>query len=194
MPRTKNTIKAEDKKQVLSPFDIINKMFTNHEAFMKFSDLDLSRNYFIINERMSIQYPMQAQVFNHYKINPAQVIRCWETFIRIQGYNRVPGFIYAKGKKKSAEENYKNFKKIPDKTLSSYAAKRNFSVKDVKFALEIYPEQVHKDIEKYEKELKYIEDLKKFKLTKEKDTDSNENNNEIESESNISFDPNGSMF
>ena len=130
MPRTKNTIKAEDKKQVLSPFDIINKMFTNHEAFMKFSDLDLSRNYFIINERMSIQYPMHAQVFNYYKINPAQVIRCWETFIRTQGYNREFQDLYMlKERKNQQKKIIKNLKKYQIKLYLLMQLKEIFLLK-----------------------------------------------------------------
>lgn len=166
MPRKKTTDTkvAESKPKTLSPFDVLKMMFENHDAFMKLSEKDLSSNYFIINERMSIQYPMQAAVFNHAKINPAEVVKCWESFIRQQGYTKTPGFIFIQGKKKAAETLKATKAKWPDKLIREYAAKRGISYRDVYAALDLFPDQMSDDLKGYEKILKEIEDAKKMTI------------------------------
>lgn len=91
-----------DKPKSISPFDIIKMMFMNDGEFEKLSNIILSKNYFMINRILAIQFPIQAQFFNKLNIDTANVIRSWRTFVVMKyGYGRVPGFVYTKGAKKS---------------------------------------------------------------------------------------------
>lgn len=164
MPKKKATEETSKPKQI-GPFDILKLMFTNRLEFWKISDDILSKNYFIINERMSIQFPMQAAVFNHLKINPVQVVKCWTEFIQKKGYNSVPGFIFIQGKKKAADTNLVKKKKFPEKTLEEYAWYLKVSIKELRFAFDLYPLEMSNEIEAWEKQKQELEKIKTLSLS-----------------------------
>ena len=92
------------KPKAIGPYDIVKMMFTNVAEFDKLSNSILSRNFFMINRIMSIQYPLQAQCFNNLHVNNADAVKCWKNFIVSKlGYGKVPGFVFTKGAKASAE-------------------------------------------------------------------------------------------
>ena len=176
MPKKKAL--EEEKPKQIGPFDILKLMFVNRPEFWKIPDSTLAKYYFIINERMSIQFPMQAAVFNHLKINPAEVVKCWTEFVQKKGYNTVPGFIFIQGKKKAADTNLEKKKKYPEKTISEYAWHLKVSPKDLKFAMSLYPVQVSSEIDKWEKQKQELEKLKTMSLAamkREADGDISEN-------------------
>lgn len=164
MPKRKATEEAPKPKQI-GPFDILKLMFVNRPEFWKTPNDVLAKNYFIINERMSIQFPMQAAVFNHAKINPAEVIKCWTDYIQKKGYNSVPGFVFIQGKKKAADTNLVQKKKYPEKTLQDFAWHMNLSMKDLKYAMSIYPVQVANEIDTWEKQKADLEKMKSLSLS-----------------------------
>lgn len=155
----KKSTSSESKPKTIGPFDIIGYIFSNQEEFKKLPDNILEKNYFIINDRFSINFPMQAAVFNHYKINGAMVVKCWAKFIQRFNYNRTPSWMFIKGKAKTAEIK-KSDNNLTKSEIRQYADHMDVSVKDVEFALELYPEQTLKEIKDY---LKYLEDLEKLK-------------------------------
>lgn len=90
------------KPKAIGPYDIIKMMFTDREGFDKLSNLMLSKNFFMINRILSIQFPEQAQCFNRLNIDHANVIKSWRNFCVMKlGYGRVPSFVYTKGAKAS---------------------------------------------------------------------------------------------
>ena len=163
MPKKKATEEAPKPKQI-GPFDIIKLMFVDRPAFWKVPSDILAKNYFIINERMSIQFPMQAAVFNHLKINPAEVVKCWCEFVQKKGMNSVPGFVFIQGKKKAADTNLVQKKRYPEKLLQEFSWGHNLSVKDTKFALDLYPVQMSQEIEDWDKKRQDMEKLKSVSL------------------------------
>jgi hypothetical protein len=59
-------------------FDIVKLIFNNKEKEWKsVSKIDKSRNFFMINRIMAIQFPVQANQFNKLKIVPAPVVDWW---------------------------------------------------------------------------------------------------------------------
>ena len=91
------------KPKAIGPYDIVKMMFTNVAEFDKLSNSILSRNFFMINRIMSIQYPLQAQCFNNLHVNNADAVKCWKNFIVSKlGYGKVPGFVFTKGAKANA--------------------------------------------------------------------------------------------
>lgn len=152
-PKKKRTTKkketAEPKPKVAlgpGPFDIIKRMFTDPAGIGDIPDVVLSRNAFIINERMSIAFPLQAQVFNNTRADQAQCVRCWDTFIRQRMFGRVPQFIYEKGKKKAEEATAAVAVKASEKEIREYAMHARCSVKDVRNLIDLYPEAGVKDV------------------------------------------------
>jgi hypothetical protein len=88
-------------------FDIIKLIFSK-KGWERVSGLDKSRNFFMINRIMSIQFPIQAQQFNKSKINPIPVTDWWNGAMSSH-YKNTPPWIYTKTKKsekKSKEENF----------------------------------------------------------------------------------------
>lgn len=144
--------KAEKGPKKISPFDIINMMFTRKEEFNQLSDLTLANNYFMINRVFSIKYPIQGQLFNNLDINKAEVIKCWQKFLTTyENPNRVPYFVYTKGSKRSSEEQSTTIN-IKKQDILDYAKKYNLSIKDVE------------DIILFNREgfLNQVEEMKKF--------------------------------
>lgn len=131
MPRKKkeNIEEQEVKKpKAIGPFDIINMMFTKPDEFNKLSNLILSKNFFMINRVFSIQFPMQAAVFNKLNINTSDVIKCWRNFLVKQYGNKVPYFVYTKGYKKTTE--LQEDVEIPKDTKEQYCKHYDLSLKD----------------------------------------------------------------
>lgn len=88
-------------------FDIVKTIF-NKRGWEKVSSLDKSRNFFMINRIMSIQFPIQANQFNKNRINPIPVVDWWHDAMS-NYFKAVPNWIYTKTKKsekKTKEESF----------------------------------------------------------------------------------------
>jgi hypothetical protein len=67
----------------------------------------------MINRIMSINFPVQANQFNHLKINPSSSVDWWHgTLINL--YTKPPYWIYTKTKKKESQktENKKDYSEV----------------------------------------------------------------------------------
>ena len=137
----------------MSPFDIINLIFTNYNEFNKLSDIILDKNFFIINRVFSIKYPEQSQFFNKLSINKAKVIRYWAYFITAkEGYGKVPYFVYTKGAKKQNENNKtKSIFNIDKNIIYEYCKRYNINLKDFENLKSLYQNELLEDIKRYEK-------------------------------------------
>ena len=83
-------------------FDIIKKMFSD-KNWEDVGKNDKARNFFMINRIMSINFPIQANQFNHLKINPSSSVDWWhKTLINL--YTKPPYWIYTKTKKKDSQK------------------------------------------------------------------------------------------
>ena len=57
---------AEKKPNIL--FDTLSALFNNKEYIANLTNESIRQNIFMINRRLAIQYPLQAQVFNNSKV------------------------------------------------------------------------------------------------------------------------------
>ena len=102
----------ERKQNVL--FDTLASLFNNKEYINGLTQESIKQNSFMINRRLAIMYPLQAQVFNNSKVNPVDVLHFWSDYL----YNGKfpPRWIYTAGAAKSQA-------KKDDKKLLNYRLK-----------------------------------------------------------------------
>lgn len=121
-------------------FDVVKTIFKKDKDWDKVSRNDKVRNFFMINRIMSIQFPIQADQFNHTKILPRPVVDWWHDTLS-KHYTRMPGWIFTKTKKS------KN-KTVPtsdieiDKSIEEFvASKYEVSLRDLSDLKRFYPEK-----------------------------------------------------
>ena len=84
-------------------FDIVKSIFSSKaESWKPVGQIDKSRNFFMINRLMSIQFPIQANQFNKLKVNPVYVVDWWRDTLS-KRYSKPPTWIYTKTKKATKE-------------------------------------------------------------------------------------------
>jgi hypothetical protein len=85
-------------------FDIVKNIFsTNDKNWKSVGRIDKSRNFFMVNRIMSIQFPIQANQFNKLKVTPAPVVDWWRDTLSHR-FSKPPVWIYAKTKKVEKQE------------------------------------------------------------------------------------------
>lgn len=110
---------------------------------------DKRKNFFIIQRRMAIQHPLQAQALNGLKINQEQAIDVWQRFLK-KKYSKTPFWMYTKGVKKAKEEKERKIN-IPIALIEDYAKRHKLDLKTVYEALDMFPKEMQKEIKDFEK-------------------------------------------
>lgn len=140
-------------------FEILNALFSNKEYISNLTDQTMKQHCFMINRRIAIKYPLQAQVFNNNKVYAPDVVKFWSDFL--YSGHRPPGWIYTAGAAKSqAKKNEKS--KITQQMIKDYSLRNNISQKEVLTAIKFYFDDVLKEMLEYE-------DIKKQLNSYEKD-------------------------
>ena len=147
---------ADKKPNIL--FDTLNALFTNKEYIVNLTNESIKQNIFMINRRIAIQYPLQAQVFNNNKVNPIDVLKFWSDFLYTG--RRPPGWIYTAGAAKSQAKKAAKAKVSPS-MIKEYSLKYNISQKDVLACLRFFPEELLQEITEYEELKKQINSYEK---------------------------------
>jgi hypothetical protein len=84
-------------------FDVVKNIFSqDNKKWVQVSKNDKSRNFFMINRIMAIQFPNIANQFNKIKINPDATVDWWRNNLSSR-YSRPPSWIYTKTIKKEAK-------------------------------------------------------------------------------------------
>ena len=130
-------------------FELTKIMFEDPVAYKQVTPGEKRKHFFMINRRMSIQFPLQADILQHIKISEEAVIDFWQKFLR-QQYNKTPYWMFIKGTKKQKENKEKKID-IKESSLKSYAIINGFDFKSIKETLEIYPEELKNEIKSFEK-------------------------------------------
>lgn len=130
-------------------FELIKIMFEDSKSYNKINPGEKKKHFFMINRRMSVKFPLQAQVLQHLKIDEVSVVDFWQYFLRKQ-YNKTPYWMYTKGIKKSKELKEKKTN-IKETLIKEYAIKHNLDIRSVKDALEFFPKEMKKEIQTFEK-------------------------------------------
>jgi hypothetical protein len=124
-------------------FDIVKLIFNKKDAEWKnVGKNDKTRNFFMINRIMAINFPIQANQFNKIKITPAPVVDWWRDTLSPK-YTRTPQWIFTKTKKKDSEkdkEQKKNFDVAEDFIRDRY----RISKRDLLQLKTFYPQKYEK--------------------------------------------------
>lgn len=118
-------------------FDIVKLIFTNKPKEWKtVGKIDKSRNFFMINRIMSIQFPTQANQFNKLKVVPAPVVDWWHDILSVR-FSRPPAWLYTKTNKKESvkSEETKTSEAVEDFIRDKYRVSR----KDLDTIKKFYP-------------------------------------------------------
>ena len=83
-------------------FDVIKTIFKKGKAWDEVGKNDKVKNFFMINRIMSVQFPIQANQFNHTKVSPRPVIDWWHDTMS-NYYSKTPPWIFTKTKKKEGK-------------------------------------------------------------------------------------------
>jgi len=128
-------------------FELTKIMFESPQEYYKVTPGEKKKHFFMINRRMSIQFPLQAQVLQHIRINDVAVIDFWQNHLR-KHYNKTPGWMYTKGVKKSQEEKEHKIS-IKDETVKDFAMKFGYDLKSVREAIKFFPEEMKKELKRF---------------------------------------------
>ena len=121
-------------------FDVVKTIFKKDKDWDKVSRNDKVRNFFMINRIMSIQFPIQAEQFNHTKILPRPVVDWWHDTLS-KHYTRMPGWIFTKTKKSKNKTAPTSDIEI-DKSIEEFVAnKYEVSLRDLSNLKRFYPEK-----------------------------------------------------
>ena len=130
-------------------FDIIKALFCDKDYIENLPKQSIISNYFMINRRLAINYPLQAQVFNNNKINEVDVIKFWADFLN-NGKAYAPKWIYTPGANKS-QDKAQSKKKVTNAQIEKFAKYYNINKKDINTALDFFNEEMTAEILDFDK-------------------------------------------
>ena len=128
----------------MNPFEVIKSFFNSN--WKSVTIIDKSKNFFMINRICSIQFPVQANYFNHIKISPPEVIDFWKILLSSK-YKSSPSWTWTKTAKK---ENQKKKAAYKEEVISFIKEKNNISNREIEELKEFFPqkfEEYYKDVE-----------------------------------------------
>jgi hypothetical protein len=130
-------------------FEFTKILFENPGSWSEITPGEKRKQYFMVQRRFAIQFPMQANALQHLKINQAAVMDFWQKFMR-KTYQRTPGWMYTKGIKKAKVVKEKKYN-VSDKLIFDYANRMEMDKKSIYEALEFYPDLMVTELKQYEK-------------------------------------------
>jgi|WetSurMetagenome_2_1015567.scaffolds.fasta_scaffold1125754_1 hypothetical protein len=130
-------------------FELIDIMFSNPKEYANVTKGDKKKHFFLINRRMAIQFPLQAHMLQHNKINDAATVDFWQLFVS-KKYSKTPYWMFVKGVKKNKEEKEKKTS-IKEASIKKFATFFKYDIKTVKEAIEMFPEEMKKEINNFQK-------------------------------------------
>lgn len=121
----------------MNPFDLIKTFFS--EEYRKVSNIDKRNNSFMINNRFSIKFPIQAATLSHFKIPAIYLVDFWK-YITKKNFKEYPLFLYTKSAKKINNIEFS----IEDSKL--YCNRYKCSIKDFNYLSKTNPKELAKEL------------------------------------------------
>ena len=137
-------------------FDIIKKIFDRNSKWDAIKTYDKSKNFFMINRFMSINFPMQANMFNNRHIVSSSAVDSWKDVLN-RLFTKPPSWMYTKTKKKEGKEEKKiDFSDYEE--AESFIMKRfEISKREISDLKKFYPQKYESWIKEISTQLKSIE-------------------------------------
>lgn len=133
-------------------FELTKAMFESPGTYADATKGDKRKNFFMIQRRMAINFPVQAHLLQHIRINMEASIDWWQRFLRKQ-YQKTPFWMFQQGIKKNQEKEEKKTK-ISGETISEYCRFYQKDPKQIKDAIKFYPEEMAKEMNDFTKMMK----------------------------------------
>lgn len=131
-------------------FEFIKVIFNRDAKWSSIKTYDKSKNFFMLNRFMSINFPTQSNLFNNRFITSSSAIDSWRDVLN-RLYTKPPGWMYTKTKKKDTS----GPKKYPEKaTIHEWIKLNKLSKKDFDSMIENMQEETLSELIKFEKILK----------------------------------------
>ena len=133
-------------------FDYVKLVFSrDNKSWKELSDMDKSRNFFMLSRFCAIKFPEQVHALSLLRINPVAVSDYWHrTLSSLHG--TVPNWIYAKTKKKDEETKKMNLPS--DDFIVWYCQKNEMSKREFTENIKFFGEEFLKEMRSFEKVLK----------------------------------------
>lgn len=120
-------------------FDVIKLIFTTKpKEWNSVGKIDKSRNFFMINRIMAIQFPVQANQFNKLKVIPVPVVNWWHDTLSSR-FSRPPVWLYTKTNKKESAKTEET--KVSEAVENFIRDKYRVSKRDLQSIKDFYPEK-----------------------------------------------------
>ena len=133
-------------------FDYMDLLFsTNENKWNELSDIEKSRNFFMMNRFISIQFPNQVKHLSLLRIDAPAVADHWHRFLS-KKFNSTPRWVYAKTVKKTEQEKKLN---LPSEEMIKWHCERNeIGRKEFDQNVKFFGETFVKELKSLEKLLK----------------------------------------
>jgi len=142
------------KKSAPALFDYINMIFQKPAEFTALLPYEKGKHFFMFNRFFAIQYPIQAQMFNHTRIDGPAASQYWcDSLSRL--HSRTPSWIWntLKATKKVKQEKKKQLN-VEEATILEYCKKTMCSKRDLQDAYEFFPDKIQNELIEFEQMLK----------------------------------------
>lgn len=131
-------------------FDLIKNMFDRNSKWDNIKPYEKTKNFFMINRFMSINFPMQSNMFNNRNIVTSSAVDSWRDVVN-RLFTKPPSWMYTKTKKKET----RGSKKYPEKsTINEWMKLNGLSKKDFESMSQLMEDDLMKEILNFEKMLK----------------------------------------
>jgi intergrase/recombinase len=131
-------------------FEYLNVLVTRPAEWSDVTPGEKRKWYFLMQRRMAIGHPEQANALQHLKINQSAVADFWHRFMMLKYQRKMPNWMYTKGVAKAQKEKEKKLD-VSEKMVFQFAKSKGIDVKSVRDALELFPTEIVKEIKAYEK-------------------------------------------
>lgn len=131
-------------------FDLIKKLFDKSSKWDAIKPYDKTKNFFMVNRFMSINFPMQANMFNNRNAQLASAMDSWRDVLN-RLFTKPPSWMYTKTKKTEK----KGSKQHPEKvTVNEWMKMNKVSKRDLESLMQLMEEDSMNEIMNFEKVLK----------------------------------------
>lgn len=125
--------------------ELSDLIFNNRENYKYVSDSSIEKNFFIINRKLSFQYPRQANFLNDSTVDPIIGMSLWINFLNSKKINYTPRWWY------TAKANYGKKKLKINAELQKIMQYEELTEEDMVFLNEHYKDELDYEVKKYKK-------------------------------------------